>query len=205
MNEQELYIVIATGIVIGGCVATVLWYGLPHLSGVKIQRGFNNPGTVTAMFLKLVNVAERHIVIYDDGNNMPDSIYREPEVVAALGAKLESNPDLRVVCIFNDNGEEDRSMPFRRTFEDHQRVTMIANDQHRPTVDTHYKIIDGGRMAYVSTHRQGEDERKFGFYDFTGVDEDLVRSNVRRLLRKYLRDLERKRQLHSAIPQLQAA
>lgn len=123
---------------------------------LKIERGVNSDAFTQAAFVGLVNEARGMMLVCDDGNRMPGSIYQSTMVVKAVRAKLEHDPTFRMRCLFSS----DDLTEFRKAFEDEERVE-IRTDRRR---EVHVKIINGGRKGYVSVHREGEQERQYTLY-----------------------------------------
>lgn len=146
-------------VVVGGYVVAAGSVAL-----LSIEDGRNDDTLVSNVLLGLVNEAERSIVICDDGDQPPgvSSVYDDQDVVDAIARRLDEKPELKIRCFFSS----DDQTAFVSEFEGcHDRVTInrIARQ------DVHFKIIDGGRKAYVSAHRRGAQERNFRLYDCTWV------------------------------------
>ena len=159
--------------VIGTVVVIVVWLlGKPfmelwvvymkagRLSLVKAYSGENTNEQAATDFLDLIEKAQQSIEIFDDGNRMDDSIYEKEPIVNAVVEKLHRVADFHVICYFN----EGRDLLFTRRLEGLDRVTIHADVNpggDRPTDQVHYKIVDGGRFAYLSRHGHAEVERTF--------------------------------------------
>lgn len=85
---------------------------------LKIERGVNSDAFTQAAFVGLVNEARGMMLVCDDGNRMPGSIYESTTVVKAVRAKLERDPTFRMRCLFSS----DDLTEFRKAFEDEERV-----------------------------------------------------------------------------------
>ena len=152
--------------------ARTLWMTL-QLRHVTSTRTRLNAGPVAMEeFLKLLDEARREMIIYDDGDMVADSIYAMQELVDAVREKLKSSSEFRMRCLFN---APDDSLPFMKAFgHGVDRVTIKPRDRNRHPFRTHYKIIDGGRKAYLSEHSLGSRERWFKIVDCTKVPEKHV-------------------------------
>ena len=51
------------------------------------------------------------------------------------------------------------------------RLEIRYNPGQGPERDVHYKIIDGGRMGYLSLHAPGSNERKYEFFECSRASE----------------------------------
>lgn len=127
-----------------------------HLIPMKVERGLNSDDFTAAAFIGLVNEAHGMMLVCDDGNQMPGSIYQSAEVIEAVRAKLARDREFRMRCLFSS----EEPTEFRQAFSDHDRVEFTV-DQRR---EIHYKIINGGRKGYLSEHLEGERERQYTVY-----------------------------------------
>ena len=137
-----------------------------------VDSGPNDNEQVTRHFLEIVGEAQQSVELFDDGSEAEGSIYQNQEVADALREKLDAIPDFRVTCYLND----DKNLLFRRELEEHARVTIHPGIQPhgRPADQVHYKIADGGRLAYLSQHPHDEEERYYRRLDCRKLkDKDL--------------------------------
>ena len=149
------------------------------------QFGENNDSLTKQRFLDLLERAEYSIIIYDDGNKMPNSIYADSDVLGTFRQKLQESPGFQVRCLFNCN---DPSLPFRKEFFQHPSVEIRTRNPNKSEFPIHYKIIDEGDKAYLSRHDLGKSNRKFQIVDCTAVPKrhrKYVRDTV---LREYKQD-----------------
>ena len=141
-----------------------------QLSTVKVTTGINDDDRAIAAFLELVQEAQETLEVLDDGNNMPESVYNQEAVVEALRRKLQHTSALEVTCYFND----DEDLLFRREFEGNPRVHIHAGIQPggtRAVDQAHFKITDGGRLAYLTRHKPGENRRAYRKLDTRHIDD----------------------------------
>ena len=127
--------------------------------------GWNSDKTAAENFLALLQDGKESMVVYDDGNKMEGSLYRDNAVIDAVRLKLSENPNFRLSCYFNF----DDDMPFTQAFEGHPRVRIVTGRGDRPDDDVHYKIIDGGLKAHISRHEVASKERRYRVIDCTRV------------------------------------
>ena len=125
---------------------------------LDFEVGTNDSTIATETFIKLVNSADRSLLICDDGNRMEGSIYENESVVEAVQKRLRDNAALCVYCMFSS----DDDTLFRRVFRGNDRVKVKVV---KPRRQIHFKIVDGGRYGYVSAHSQGSDERNYRRYN----------------------------------------
>ncbi len=141
-----------------------------QLSTVRVTTGINDDDHAIAALLELVQEAKETLEVLDDGNNVPESVYNQETVVEALRHKLRHTSELEVTCYFN----EDEDLLFRREFEGNPRVHIHAGIQPggtRAVDQVHFKIADGGRLAYLTRHRPGENRREYRKLDTRHFDD----------------------------------
>ena len=121
-------------------------------------------------FLELLGDAEVSMIIYDDGNDMDDSIYKNSDIVNAVKKKVEEYPEFRVRCLFNSPYQS----LFRTELSGYQGCVEIRTrkePQPRREGQVHFKIIDDGVKAYLSRHPYGHSEREYRIVDCSKVPE----------------------------------
>lgn len=135
----------------------------------KFEGSNDNDGAVD-MFQRLLAQAVERIEVFDDGNNMEDSIYNSERVMEQLDEKLTNFPQFEAVFFFN----ADDPLLLKERFRRHERVHIYAGAAgvRRDPSEVHYKIIDNGKLAYLSTHLYGDDERKFEILDCRKVQKN---------------------------------
>ncbi len=150
------------------------WYLFP----MKIVRGVNSDYFTATVFIALVNEARGTMLVCDDGNSMPGSIYESKRVVAAVQAKLKSDPEFRMLCMFSSQ----ENTLFKREFKAVDQIKIEIVDPRRTT---HFKIINNGRKGYVSTHAEGETERNYTIYS------GMYGPGRRRVFGRHMDDIKR--------------
>ena len=153
---------------------------------VTATNAINDDLTATKYFIDLLDEAKEKMTIYDDGDDMAESIYNNPEVIVAVQGKLDQNADFKIQCFFNF----DHDLRFRQVFGNHPQVDIRTGDNVAAN-DVHYKIIDDGRKAYLSRHKLGASERRIRWIDCTKVRRDL-KHVTDEVLGEYKRDIEQK-------------
>ena len=137
-----------------------LWKAF-SLFGVLVESGTNDGNLAIKKFLEVVEQAEQVLVIYDDGDQVADTIYNKDEVSSALTSRMKQAPRLRVRVLFNK--KSDIELPKRMSqFGDRFEVRYRTGE--RPAQDVHFKIADG-RVGYFSQHGLGDTDREFTFCD----------------------------------------
>ena len=153
------------------------------VSGVVATAGENDDVGALNSVLWLIDEANDSLEIFDDGNKMTDSIYEQQGLVDTLREKFDTHPDFRVTCLFNDPA---RDLLFRQAFADHPQVEIFAGlDPDRgPQKEVHYKIVDGGRIGYVSQHGYLESERRYQQWDCRHLPEKQMKAKAAFLYKK---------------------
>ena len=121
------------------------------------ERDENTDAQAAEMMVDLINNARRSLVIHDDGNNSPASVYNNDDVINALRARIERRPRLTVECLFNDHDD----LKLLDLARDTGRIAIWYADGTRPDNDLHYKIVDGGKLVHLSSHAHGASERGY--------------------------------------------
>ncbi len=120
----------------------------------------NNDDVAIDEPLSLLEDADEVIEIYDNGNRIKNSLYNNPEFIRSVQDKLEDNKNFRVLCFFNF----DEGLDFTKAFAKEPRVEVLARKEGSLPDEIHYKIIDGGKRAYLSKHA-GDHKRRYKAYD----------------------------------------
>ena len=172
--QMVVLTLIAVGIiaVVAFCIrATLLAH---HLRGVLSLQGRNEPEVATANFVEAVGHAEKSLIIHDDGNNMADSLYNDPDAIEALINRMKEHEALRVKCWFNVESKPELALVAAVRNEDHL-ATRFEIRYRKPTLlglwrlswfDPHYKIADG-EFGTLSNHAFGSGQRRFRIEDCT--------------------------------------
>ena len=135
-------------------------------------------------FLRLLQSASVEMIVYNDGNRITDSIYDQPEIVEAVKEKLLTHPEFTMRCLFN---EPDGELLFMKEFRTSSSVEIKRRKRDVAPHPTHYKIIDGGRRAYLSKHVPGSSERRYKLVDCTQVPKKRLPRVSGVVLGKHLR------------------
>lgn len=148
-----------------GLIPLVIYtWGIVGVLRLGLQIGTNNSEFARRAFIDLLRDAENTMLICDDGNDMPESIYNSEEVIRAIQDRLAEAPDLRLLCLFSSKDDT----LFTQAFADNQKQVHMIRGAH-PRRDIHFKIIDAGRRGYVSAHPYGAEERQYRLYDCSRV------------------------------------
>ena len=123
------------------------------------ERDENTDAQAAEMMVELINKARRSLVIHDDGNNSPESVYNSDAVIDALRQRIEQRPRLSVECLFNDC--DDLKLRGLARGQGRNNIAIWYAKGSRPDNDLHYKIVDGGKFVHLSSHAHGASERRY--------------------------------------------
>ena len=123
------------------------------------ERDENDDDQAAEMMIDLINKTRHSLVIHDDGNDSPQSVYNNDRVIAALRQRIRQRPRIAVECLFNDRDD----LKLRRLAETSHRpnIKIWYATGGRPENDLHYKIVDGGKLVHLSSHAHGASERGY--------------------------------------------
>lgn len=173
------------------CIAAVLIVWARYLvlalkaakySGIIIESGENSNSQAKESFLRLIEAANHSLETFDDGDKETESIYESNRVVNAIIAKLDANPDFKLVCYFNAQADD---LLFYQRLHDRDRVNINRGlepvPSERPENELHYKIVDDGRLVYVSHHAFSEQDRDYWIGDGRHLPEKHVKAKAKLL------------------------
>ena len=181
MTTIVVYFVLAVGLIANLLFAWKFSRALVRsakASGVVAKAGKNDDTGALNSVLWLIEEARDSLEIFDDGNRMTESIYEQQRLIDALREKLDTHPDFRVTCFFNDSA---RDLRFRRAFAGHPQVEVFAGldpERQSQKKEVHYKIVDGGRIGYVSQHGHSESERLYQQWDCRHLPEKQMKAKA---------------------------
>ena len=158
--ETVLIIVIVAGAVVP---AFAIWWHYRDTVNIRVQDGVNDDKAAATMFIRVLDAAQKTLVIHDDGNQMDGTVYNDDRVVQAVRHRLRENQELSIRCLFNDRQDLDLVQRMRSEFPG--RFEVWYREGPRPVGDIHYKIADGGAFGHISTHLHGQPERRFKLLD----------------------------------------
>lgn len=169
--------------VVSGVVVTILvvyWWRSTDYIGVESANGRNNDDDAVTYFLDLVRTAKEEVLIHDEGNATA-SLYNDDQVIQVVQERLEHGVTVR--CLFNRRDQLRMVTELQRNPKLHVHYLRRPPPRHS---DVHFKIIDRGKMAYLSRHLEGG-EREFRVFDCSKSPR-RVRS---KLFGKYLTEFDR--------------
>ena len=162
-------------VIVAAILAIHRWIYPLFLVTVKIG---TNPRSTAAKksFLDVLEAAKKEVIIHDDGDRVSDSPYEDDEVLAKMRAVCDRGVAIR--CLFNC----DEDLAIKRELAN---VVGIRIRKYR-NLGAHYKIADGGALAYLSWHRPGEVRRTFRRIDCRAVPKYALTQTKDRLLGEYI-------------------
>ena len=157
--------------------------------GVRRFTGLNDPGTSKSYFLLLLAQAQSSMMVYDDGNDVADSLYTNEEVLDAIEKKFRDTPKFTMQCLLNCPVPERMRDKFSKESRMDARTTGLGSDAPR---DTHLKIIDKGRMAYLTQHDYDSMVRPYELVDCLTVAGWALKGVARREMPGLMEEFEKK-------------
>ena len=130
---------------------------------VAVLSGTNDDHQATQRFLTLLREMETDMIIHDDGDSTATTLYNNNDVVALVRERLDAG-GVTIRCLFNKR--EDIEMVNKLSSRDNFEVHYWPDGSPLPSPDLHYKIIDCGKKAYLSRHRD-DGEREYEMIDCT--------------------------------------
>ncbi len=127
---------------------------------LREESGLNTDEQATEMFIDLVNQTRHQIDIHDDGNDFSGSMYNSQDVMDALRERI-GRRNIKVRCLFNDADQSLELLNLARSEEIRNRIEIWYLNGGRQEPDTHYKIVDSGRLVHLSRHGHGASERGY--------------------------------------------
>ena len=105
--EELLIIAVVAGAIVP---AIALWWWHWDSVNVRVQSGVNDDAAAVAMLLSVVKAAKKTLVIRDDGNKAPATVYDDERVIDTVRSHLAENEGLNIRCLFNEE-EGVRAVP----------------------------------------------------------------------------------------------
>ena len=140
-------------------------------------------------FLAVLSSAEQELLVHDDGDKARGSLYDDEDTVQAVRERLRECPDLKIRCLLNFN----EGVQLAALGGEYGSRFQVRYLHQRPADDVHFKIADGGKMAYLSTHPKGVAERKGCMVEDIGASERTRRRRLGGLIDDFNEGFERAR------------
>ncbi len=125
-------------------------------------------------FLAVLGQAEHELLVHDDGDKTHGSLYDDEDTVQTVRERLRTCPDLAIRCLLNFKADV-RMADLSKEYGSRFQVRYL---HQRPADDVHFKIADGGKMAYLSIHPQGVAERKGQVIEDMGASERVRKRHL---------------------------
>ena len=135
--------------------AVSVWMTCEH-SLIRVTDVTNDNDEAITHFLAVLSHAERELLVHDDGDKAHGSLYEDEDTVEAVGERLRMCPNLKIRCLLNFN----EGVKMAALSKDYGSRFQVRYLRQRPADDVHFKIADGGKMAYMSTHPKGAAKRE---------------------------------------------
>ena len=143
------------GLLVAAAVVSV-W--LAHVYSLLRVTDVENDDNKDAIrhFLAVLDQAEQELLLHDDGDKTDGSPYDDDGTVEAVRERLRTCPSLKIRCLLNFNA----GVKMAALSEEYDGRFQVRYVHRRPAADVHFKIADGGKMAYLSIHPIGATERR---------------------------------------------
>ncbi len=163
--DPEWIVIVIVAVTFVGCV----YFVVTVQGDLKIEdtSGSNSDQDAIELFIDLVNETRKEIKIHDDGNDFPASIYNNPDVIEAIEKGVRER-NIKVRCLFNDEGQPLKILELVRSkeFQNSIEIWYVCGGRQEP--NTHYKVVDGGKLVHTSYHKHHEQERSYRLLKATG-------------------------------------
>ena len=147
--------------------AAVLVWLTCEQSRLRVTDVENDNKDAIRHFLAVLGQAEQELLVHDDGDKTDGSLYDDEDTVQTVREHLRACPDLKIRCLLNFEADV-RMAGLSKEYGSRFQVRYL---HQRPTDDVHFKIADGGKMAYLSTHPRGIAERQGQVIEDMGASE----------------------------------
>ena len=161
-------------------VAVSVWLTCEH-SLIRVTDVKNDNDEAIKHFLAVLSHAERELLIHDDGDKAHESLYDDEATVDAVRERLRTCPDLWIRCLLNFN----QGVKMAALSKDYGSRFQVRYLGQRPDDDVHFKIADGGKMAYLSTHHGGVVAPKGCILEDIGARESTRRRSLGGLIEDF--------------------
>ena len=165
---MNLILVVSAIVLVVVVVAAVVSVWLAHeYSLLRVTDVENDNKDAIRYFLAVLDRAERELLVHDDGDKSDGSLYDDENTVEAVRERLRTCPSLKIRCLLNFN----TGVKMAALSEEGDGRFQVRYLRQRPVDDVHFKIADGGKMAYLSTHLKGVTERRGQVIEDMGAPE----------------------------------
>ena len=161
MTVSVMYWVVGGGVIV---VCLVLALQAPSYMDVFFEQNGNDDDEAARRFKALIGEARENIIIHDDGDSTPSTLYNNPDVVDEVRAKLEAGVTVR--CLFNKR-EDIAMVRLCKDFPDSSLMVRYMRSAPDCRRDIHFKIIDNGTKGILSKHCPGSRDRGNELIDAT--------------------------------------
>ena len=153
--------------------AVSVWLAHAH-SLLRVTDVENDNEDAIRHFRAVLDQAEREFLVHDDGDKTEGSLYNDEDTVEAVRKRLQTCPRLQVRCLLNF----DQDVKMAALSEEYDGRFQVRYLHQRPVDDVHFKIADGGKVAYLSVHPRGVAERKGQVIEDMGAPEFVRRRHL---------------------------
>ena len=141
----------------------VLALQAPSYMDVLFEQDGNDDEEAARRFKDLIGEAKENIIIHDDGDSTPSTLYNNQDVVDAVRERLEAG--VIIQCLFNKR-EDIAMVRLCKDFPDRLTVRYMRSAPNCRR-DIHFKIVDNGTKGILSKHCPGSRDRGNELIDTT--------------------------------------
>ena len=143
-------------VLVVGTIVFFVWRTHKH-SLLRVTDVENDNEDAIRHFLTVLEQAKHEFLVHDDGDKTGGgSLYDDRGAIEAVRRHLRTCPNLKIRCLLNFN----EGVEMAALGEEFGNRFQVRYLHQRPVNDVHFKIADGGEMAYMSSHERGITERR---------------------------------------------
>ena len=186
-------VLVAYGLIAVGAtfIGWLLFDGFRHWAAqpldVVFEDGVNDDLEAGSRFIDVVQHAEHELIVHDDGNDMPGTIYNDEEVIRAVDQQMAKHEKLVVKCLFNARAKLALVEQLSERYSERFHVRYRRWRWPRPAFDVHYKIADRGAIGHLSHHDYGAEDRYFEVRNCLGVNQRERNIEFGKYMRRFKR------------------
>ena len=172
-------------------IGWLVWDDIKHWRAqpfdVVFTSGTNDDEQAVSAFVEVVRHATKNLIVHDDGNKMPGTIYDSPEAIEALDRQMHEHEQLVVKCLFNTHDELKMVEQLCERYPERFKVKYRRWPWSKPAFDVHYKIADRGAYGHLSHHAMGAKERHFEVRDCSATNQTERNIEHGKYMRRFTR------------------
>ena len=185
MNSILVVSAVVLALVVVAAVVSV-WLAHAH-SLLRVTDVEDDNEDAIGHFRAVLDRAEREFLMHDDGDKTDGSLYDDRETIEAVRERLRVCPHLKIRCLLNFNADVEMAA----LSGDYDGRFEVRYLHQRPVNDVHFKIADGGKMAYLSVHPKGVTEGQSQVIEDLGAPKFVQKRRLGGLIEDFNTGFER--------------